>query len=128
MEAKIVGKNVLVLRKEKKITQDRLASIANVSRNYISMIERGEAENISREIIQKLAWGLEVPIKQLTGKPNEISGTVIPPALREFALEEGLNFETVDTLMQMPLRGKEPSTAQEWKELYEAIKQYISNK
>ena len=128
MEPKYIGKNVLVLRKEKKITQEQLADQASVSRNYISMIERGEAENISGEIIQKLAWGLGVSVEQLMGKPNKNSGTIIPPALREFALMEGLSYEIVDTLMQIPFRGKEPTTAQEWKNLYEAIGPFISGK
>jgi transcriptional regulator with XRE-family HTH domain len=125
MDAKTIGKNVLIFRKEKKVTQGKLAELASVSRNYISMIERGEAENISEEIVRKLAWGLGVSSEQLQGKPNERTGTTIPPALREFAINEGLQFETVDTLMQMPLRGKEPSTVQEWRELFEAIKPFI---
>ena len=90
------------------------------------MIERGEAENISNDIIKKLAWGLEASIEQITVKPNEKSGTIIPPALREFALDGGLPYETVETLLQVPFRGKEPTSAQEWKKLYEAIKPFIS--
>ena len=126
METKIIGKNLRNLRKEKKFSQENLAKLANVSRNYISMIERGEAENLSDEIVQKLAWGLDAPIEQITGKPNAKSGTVIPPALREFALNEKLTYEEVEHLLKIPFRGKEPSTAQEWKDFYEAIKPYIS--
>jgi transcriptional regulator with XRE-family HTH domain len=128
MDTRVIGKNVLTLRKGKKVTQEQLASRAKVSRNYISMIERGEAENISEDIIRKLAWGLEISVEQLTGKPNETTGTVIPPSLREFAIKEGLPFETVDTLLKIPLRGKNPTSAKEWKELYVAIKPYISGK
>ena len=74
-----------------------------------------------------MAWGLGVSIDQITGKPNEKSGTIIPPALREFALNEGLPYEEVDDyLLQIPFRGKEPSTAQEWKLFYDVIKKYIS--
>lgn len=126
MNARQIGKNMLIFRKERKLTQEQLAEIADVSRNYISMIERGEAENLSEEIVQKLAWGLEISVEQLVGKPNEKTGTTIPPALREFALSEGLNFEVVDSLMQIPFRGKEPTTAKEWKDLYEAMKPFLS--
>jgi len=126
MDIKIIGDNIRNLRKEKKLSQEKLAELANVSRNYISMIERGEAENFSDDILKKLAWGLSVSIEQITGKPNEKSGTIIPPALREFALNEGLPYEEVDHLLQIPFRGKEPSTAQEWKNFYEVIKQFIS--
>lgn len=126
MDAKTIGDNVRNLRKEKKLSQEKLAELANVSRNYISMIERGEADNFSDDIIQKLAWGLEVSIEQIKGKPNERSGTIIPPALREFAMNEGLPYEEVDNLMKIPFRGKLPTTSQEWKKLYDAIKPFIS--
>jgi transcriptional regulator with XRE-family HTH domain len=126
MDAELFGKNVLVLRKERKLTQEKLANLAGVSRNYISMIERREAENVSDEVIRKLAASLEVPMQQLKGEPGESAILMISPALREFALREGLNFKIVDKLMQIPLRGKEPGSAQEWKDLYEAIKPFIS--
>jgi transcriptional regulator with XRE-family HTH domain len=126
MDIKIIGDNVRNLRKEKGLSQEKLAELANVSRNYISMIERGEAGNFSDDIIQKLAWGLEVSIEQIEGKPNEKSGTIIPPALREFALNEGLPYAEVDHLLKIPFRGKSPKTSNEWKELYEAIKPFIS--
>ena len=58
MDTKVIGKNVLTLRKEKKVTQEQLASLANVSRNYISMIERGEAENISDRYHSKTGLGV----------------------------------------------------------------------
>jgi len=126
MDAELFGKNVLVFRKERKLTQEKLAILADVSRNYISMIERGEAENVSDEIIRKLAISLEISIEQLTGESGKSLSVIIPPALREFALNKGLNYKTVDKLKQIPLRGKEPGTAQEWEELYEAIKSFIS--
>ncbi len=126
MDTKLIRDNVRNLRKERKLSQEKLAELTNVSRNYISMIERGEAENISEEIIQKLAWGLEASIEQITGKPNERSGTIILPALREFALNEGLHYKAVESLLKIPFRGKEPTTAQEWKDLYEAIEPFIS--
>ena len=128
MDIKIIGDNVRNLRKEKGLSQEKLAELANVSRNYISMIERGEAENFSDDIIQKLAWGLEVSIEQIEGKPNKKSGTIVPSSLREFALNEGLPYEEVDHLLKIPFRGKTPKTAQEWKELYIAIKPFISRK
>ena len=124
MGTKIIGDNIGL--REKKLSQEKLAEHSNVSRNYISMIERGEAENLSEEILNKLAWGLAVSIEQITGKPNEKTGTIIPPALREFALNEGLPYEEVDLLLQIPFRGKEPSTDIEWKTFYEAIKPFIS--
>ncbi len=126
MDIKTLGKNLRIFRTEKKLSQEELAKLAGVSRNYISMIERGsQGINISEQIIQKLAGGLNISIDQLLGKPNENTGTIIPPALRKFALEEHLSYDIVDTLMQVPFRGKEPTTIEEWKELYAAIKHFI---
>lgn len=128
MDIKRVGDNLRNLRREQKLSQADLADLTNVSRNYISMIERGQAENISNEIIKKIAWGLGVSIEQITGKPNDKSGTIIPPALREFALKASLPYETVEILLKIPFRGKEPETSEEWEELYKAINHFISGK
>lgn len=126
MDIKTLGKNLRMFRIDKKLSQEDLATLAGVSRNYISMIERGsQGINISDQIIQKLAGGLNITIDQLLGKPNEGTGTLIPPELRKFALEEHLPYDIVDTLMQVPFRGKKPTTVEEWKNLYNAIKPYI---
>ena len=125
MNTMVIGNNVRNLRKQRKLTQEELAELAGVSRNYISMIERDEAENISSDIIQKIAWGLGVKVSQITGQPNSETGTIVPPGLREFALNAELSYDVVDSLLKIPFRGKEPITASEWKELYEAIKSFI---
>lgn len=125
MNAKLFGKNVLLIRKDGKLSQEQLAGLTGVSRNYISMIERGEAENVSDEIIRKLAQGLEASVQQLIGEPGESSPAVIPPALREFGINEGLSYRIIDKLMQIPFRGKEPKTSEEWKELFEAIRPFL---
>jgi XRE family transcriptional regulator of biofilm formation len=55
-----LGFAVLRRRREKGLSQQDLAGLANVSRNYISMIERGEVKNISVEVLVKLAKALNV--------------------------------------------------------------------
>jgi len=126
MDAELFGKNVLVLRKKRGLSQQELANLAEVSRNYISMIERGEAKNVSEEIIRRLAGSLEVSEGELKGEPGEAKELSIPSPLRKFALNRGLNYKTVDKLRQIPFRGKEPETAEEWENLYEAVKEFIS--
>lgn len=125
MDAKLFGKNVLISRRDGNLSQEQLAKIAGVSRNYISMIERGEAENVSIEIIRKLAEGLGVKIEVLTNEPSKTNYLVIPSALREFAIKEGLSYEIVDKLRQMVFRGLNPKTAKDWKELYQALKPFL---
>ena len=52
------------LRKEKWISQEKLAEKAKLHRTYIWMIERGE-RNVTIENIEKLANALEVKISDL---------------------------------------------------------------
>lgn len=64
---KIFGENVQKYRKEKQISQEKLAEIAGVHRTYIGMIERAE-KNITLRNIEKIAKTLEVEIKDLLEK------------------------------------------------------------
>src|ERR1700690_2820576 len=115
MDARIFGKNLLLIRKEKRLSQQQLAALGAVSRNYISMIERCEAENVSDDVLRKLSAALEVSVNDLTGEPGESSALKIPPALREFGIAEKLSFKIIDKLLKIPFRGKEPKDAQEWR-------------
>ena len=122
MNAKELGRQVQERRKEKGLSQIELGELAAISRNYVSMIERGEAENISMKILHQLAVSLGVSLSELTG---ESSVVMIPPSLREFALQEDLPYEVIDKLARIPRRGKEPKTADEWKTLYSLISQFM---
>lgn len=55
-----LGFAVLKRRREKNLSQKALANLSGVSRNYISMIERGEADNISVDVLNKLAEALDI--------------------------------------------------------------------
>ncbi|MFK7946364.1 MAG: helix-turn-helix domain-containing protein [Saprospiraceae bacterium] len=58
------GKRVKTLRKEKGLSQDELAHLANFHRTYIGMVERAE-RNITLVNIEKLANALDVSIDEL---------------------------------------------------------------
>ena len=58
------GNKVRELRNEKELSQTELASIANLHRTYIGMIERAE-KNITLINIEKIANALEINIKEL---------------------------------------------------------------
>jgi transcriptional regulator with XRE-family HTH domain len=60
----IFGRNVQRYRKEKGISQEKLAEIAGVHRTYVGMIERAE-KNITLRNIEKIANALELNIKDL---------------------------------------------------------------
>ena len=59
-----VGENIKRIRKSKKLSMERLAAEAGVSRSMLGQIERGEA-NPSVGIVGKLALALKVPAEVL---------------------------------------------------------------
>ena len=125
MDAKEFGRQVLAKRQEKGWSQDQLGKMAEVSRNYESQIERGEADSISIKIINRLAIALGVSPSDL-GESSIPSNVMIPPSLRELALQDNLSYEVIDKLVNIPRRGKEPKSVAEWRALYDAISQFIN--
>lgn len=122
MDIKEFGKQVQLKRKERGFSQTELADMIDISRNYVSIIERGEAEGISMRVINHLATTLGVSPSELIGESTLV---MIPPSLREFGLKNNLSYEIIDKLARIPRRGKEPNTVSEWTKLYEAISQFI---
>lgn len=60
----ILGKNVKYHRYRKKLTQERLAEIINVSSNYVGRLERGQ-HNPSLEKIDKISKALGIKAFEL---------------------------------------------------------------
>ncbi|WP_116790242.1 helix-turn-helix domain-containing protein [Flavobacterium psychrotrophum] len=58
------GLKIKELRKLKKLSQERLANLAEIDRTYLPTIEKGE-RNVSITVIEKLAIALGVKIKDL---------------------------------------------------------------
>jgi len=122
MNAIELGRQVLTKRKEKKLNQTELGEMAGISRNYVSQIERGEADNISMKVLNQLAVALGASPSELIG---ESSMVMIPPSLREFALNKNLPYEIIDKLARIPKRGREPSSIKEWEELFYSISKFL---
>ena len=49
---KKIGQNIKNARKSKKLSQEKLAELIGVSRNYIGMIERAEVNTPTKTLIQ----------------------------------------------------------------------------
>jgi len=124
MNAMELGRQVQIKRREKNLSQTELGDLVGISRNYVSLIERGEAENISMKIVNQLAVALGASPSELTGESLPV---MISPSLREFALEQNLSYEVIDKLARIPRRGKEPQTAKEWKILYDLISKFMDS-
>ena len=58
------GKKMREVRRDKGISQEKLADLAGLHRTYVSLVERGEC-NISLLNIEKLASALDVALKDL---------------------------------------------------------------
>ncbi|WP_075063461.1 helix-turn-helix domain-containing protein [Ornatilinea apprima] len=124
MDSRELGRQVLARRKEKGWSQEQLGKIANISRNYVSQIERGEANSISIKVINKLAIALGASPSDLSECASH-STLLIPPSLREYALQDNMPYEVIDKLVNLPKKGKEPKTVAGWRSLYEVISPFI---
>jgi len=55
----VVAKNLRDLRKAKGLSQEELADLAAIDRNYVGIVERS-ANSVSVDVLEKLADALEV--------------------------------------------------------------------
>jgi len=59
---KQIAEMIFVRRRRKGISQSELAKVASVSRNYISMIERGQMQNVSLKVIFSICSALDLDL------------------------------------------------------------------
>ena len=71
------GKTLATLRKNKKISQDKLSQLLNVSRSTVAMWERGSNEPDNKTLV-KIANILETSTDNLLGNKNLQKGIKIP--------------------------------------------------
>lgn len=68
------GQRLRAVRREHRISQERLADLAGLHRTYVSSVERGE-RNVTIETVQKLAESLEVTMAELMPDWPSVSQT-----------------------------------------------------
>ncbi len=130
-ERESLGSRIRSLRQERGLSLRGLAEHIELSPGYLSQLERGEAENPSRNVLEKAAEGLGVHISQLLGEEPASSGpSKIPSSLAEFLKDaETRGAPVPDQEVQMLLgiryRGRQPRTAADWAYLYESIARSI---
>lgn len=127
MDLKALSYKVSERRKNLGLSQQTLAEKAGVSRPYISLIERGEAENVSPKVLSRLAAALDTTPAVLLGEfdqPDRVN-RIIPHELAAFAMKEGLSYEFVDRLVRIPKPGYEPQSIEGWEKLYKAVREYL---
>jgi transcriptional regulator with XRE-family HTH domain len=64
----MLAKNLKKLRKQKRLSQEKLARLVDVSYNTISKIEAGKAKNPTFETLSKLSDVFGISIDELVGR------------------------------------------------------------
>lgn len=59
-----LGLKIRIERQKQKISQEKLAELANLNRNFVGMIERGET-NVTVKNLENIANALNLPIIEL---------------------------------------------------------------
>lgn len=78
-----LGDRLLLARRQLGMNQDTLAEQANINRTYISSLERGNADNPTKEIIEALAQALGVRPEYLAGWTEDPLGEDLPASIAE---------------------------------------------
>ena len=117
------GIRVREKRQEEGMSQAMLAEKAGISRNYLSQIERGEAVNLSWLVKKQLADRLGIAIEKAPDEAAMLDN--LPPGLRAFAEDKGLPEADILMLARLEYRGQKPTTAEQWKVLYNIIRTVI---
>lgn len=120
MEPEDFGKQVRERRREEGLSQEELAARIGISRNYLSQIERGQANNLSWHVRECLASALGIHDEK-SGKML-LDDLKLPSSLKEFVQEKNLPHDDVQMLANLKYRGKQPDTKEKWELLYNVIK------
>jgi len=67
----MIGRNIKKLRQQKKLSQEKLARLTNISLNTLTKIESGFTKRPSIQTIHKIAKMLDVSLDKLTEGINE---------------------------------------------------------
>lgn len=127
------GEAVKRRRMEDGMSQEELADRVGISRTYISLLERGQATNLSWSVVSKLntilgikvaSPGEEVSAEGLTDEERQR----MPISLKDFIANSKVPIALDDQRMLLNLvyRGQQPTTEDEWRILFNMIKHIIT--
>lgn len=76
---KALGPHIAEIRHQRKMTQEQLAELSDITVNYLSKVERGVVTNISARLLYKIAQALNVTMEELyLAKPIHTISDVDP--------------------------------------------------
>lgn len=106
----MIGKNIAEIRKRRGYTLSELADLSNVSKSYLSNIERSINKNPSLDVMQKIAKVLNVDFMMLIEPDLDIDSHLY------------IEQEWSDLLRELKELGIGKNDIQEYKTLVEFIK------
>ncbi len=102
MELKTVGKNIRKFRVAKKLTIEKFAELANLSPNYISMIERGERTPSLEtfiDIVNALGVSADMVLSQVVEASYTVKNTMLDEKLSNLpSKKRDQIYEIIDVL------------------------------
>ncbi|MFA1820238.1 helix-turn-helix domain-containing protein [Virgibacillus oceani] len=104
----MIGTNIKKIRKKKGITLSECAHRANISKSYLSNIERNLNQNPSIHVLEKIARVLEVDLRRLID--TEPSGGVLS------------DHEWIEFIKELKKSGVKKDQLQEFKKVIEFVK------
>lgn len=116
------GKKVRERRVEEGLSQEKLAQAVGISRNYLSQIERGQATNLSWQVVERLTSVLGLKVEQEGTQSETVD---VPSSLAQFAKTAGLPPDDILMLARLKYRGQQPDTPEKWELLYNVIKMTV---
>ena len=125
-----LGQRIRALRQKQKLSLSELARLADVSKGYLSQVERSKATRPSAITIFAIADALDVSVTELfegeetESRPSSVE-VELPDSLRAFALEAELPPVDVDMLAAIRYRGLQPDNTDDWRFLYESIRRSV---
>jgi transcriptional regulator with XRE-family HTH domain len=120
--AEEIGARITSLRHDKGLSLSELASVATVSKSYLSTVEKGSGSRPGAAFLHKIAQALGVTLADLVGRELVADSPSIPTALQDLASERNLPARDVEMLAGIAFRGEAPKTRERWEFIYNAIK------
>ena len=120
-----LGDRIRQRRDDTGLSAAELARRAGISKGYLSEIESGNTVRPSADVLYRLATALGTTIADLLDREIPAAAARIPPSLQAFAESRRLPDEDLHMLAQICFRGEQPSTADDWWLLYEAIQRSL---
>ena len=126
----LLGERIRTLRQRQKLSLSELARMSDISKGYLSQVERSHATRPSAITIFSIAEALGVSVTALFEGEDRPARTFSAPEERSasliaFAEQADLPLIDVEMLAAIHYRGEQPKEEEDWRFLYESIRRSV---